>query len=208
MRNKVMKLWMTALLLAVAVPFVKAQVHVGDILCEGDQVVSPSDYNKANHNAIGVVFYVDNSGQHGWAVSLYNDGTCAWGGYGKDSSLDNASSRMRARNDLDGYANTKKILEEGGDYPAFVAVDFENGWYLPALGQMKQLFANYKEVNATLAKTGGNQFRPTGYTYWSSTEGNVHDAWYMCSIGGIGRTSDSFNDCKSTPRYVRSVRSF
>ena len=33
---------MTALLIAVAVPFVKAQVHVGDILCEGDVVVSPA----------------------------------------------------------------------------------------------------------------------------------------------------------------------
>ena len=203
-----MKLLMAALLIVSAVPFVNAQVQVGDILCEGDHVVSPSDYDSSGYTAIGVVFYVDETSQHGWAVSLDNVGCCSWGKYNEDTSLDNVCGNGRASRDTDGYANTKTILEENEDYSAFTTVDFEGGWYLPAIGQMKRLYANFDEVNETLKKIGGTIFERNGYTYWSSTEHTAYDAWYMCSIGGIGCTSDSFNDCKTSPRWIRSVKDF
>lgn len=208
MRKNVMKLLMTALLIVAAVPFVNAQVRVGDILCEDNSVVSPSDYDASSNKAIGVVFYVDNSGQHGWAVSLDNVGQCSWGKYDEDTSLDNVRSNFRAARDMDGYENTKTILEENPDYPAFAIMDFENGWYLPAVGQMKRLYNNFDEVNETLKKVGGTIFERNGYTYWSSTEHTSYDAWYMCSIGGFGSTSDTFNDCKTSSRYIRSVKDF
>ena len=208
MRKNVMKLLMTALLIAVAVPFVNAQVRVGDILCEGDVVVSPSNYDSKNHVAQGVVFYVDDSGQHGWAVSLYNEGTFPWGKYGEDSPLKNMRGKGRAKKDIDGYANTKSVLESDGEFPAFEAVDFENGWYLPAVGQLRKLYSKIKTVNSTLKTLEGDVIRKTGVTYWSSTESNAKDAWYMCSIGGIARTTDAFDDCKRTAKFVRSVRSF
>ena len=203
-----MKLLMAALLIVAAVPFVNAQVHVGDILCEGDRVVSLSDYDAANDAAIGVVFYVDGTGQHGWAVSLDNVGQCSWGNYDEDTKLDNVTSNFRAARDMDGKAHTETILEENAGYPAFELMDFENGWYLPAVGQMKYLYASFDEVNKTLEKVGGTVFERNGYTYWSSTEHDSDDAWYMCSIGGFGNTSDSFNDCKTSSRYVRSVKDF
>ena len=208
MRKNVMKLLMAALLIVSAVPFVNAQVQVGDILCKGDRVVSPSDYDSSNDLAIGVVFFVDETGQHGWAVSLDNVGQCSWGNYGEDTSLDNVRSNWKASRVTDGYDNTKTILEENADYAAFTIVDFENGWYLPAIGQMKCLYASFDEVNETLEKVGGTIFERNGYTYWSSTEHDSEDAWYMCSIGGIGSTSDSFNDCKTSSRYIRSVKDF
>lgn len=203
-----MKLLMAALLIVAAVPFVNAQVQVGDILCEGDRVVSASDYDAANDVAVGVVFYVDESGQHGWAVSLDNVGQCSWGNYEEDTKLDNVTSNFRAARDMDGKAHTETILEENAGYPAFELMDFENGWYLPAVGQMKYLYASFDEVNKTLEKVGGTVFERNGYTYWSSTEHDSDDAWYMCSIGGFGNTSDSFNDCKTSSRYVRSVKDF
>lgn len=203
-----MKLLMAALLIVAAVPFVNAQVQVGDILCEGDRVVSPSDYDAANDVAVGVVFYVDESGQHGWAVSLDNVGQCSWGNYEEDTKLDNVTSNFRAARDTDGYEHTKTILEENPDYPAFTIVDFENGWYLPAIGQMKKLFFRLDDVNETLKKVGGTLINFDGYTYWSSTERSPYDAWYMCSIGIIGCTSNSIDDCKTSPRYIRSVRTF
>ena len=203
-----MKLLMAALLIVAAVPFVNAQVHVGDILCEGDRVVSLSDYDSANDAAIGVVFYVDETGQHGWAVSLDNVGQCSWGNYDEDTKLDNVRSNFRAARDMDGFEHTKTILEENPDYPAFTIVDFENGWYLPAIGQMKKLFFRLDDVNETLKKVGGTLINFDGYTYWSSTERSPYDAWYMCSIGIIGCTSNSIDDCKTSPRYIRSVRTF
>ena len=208
MRKNVMKLLMTALMIVVAVPFVNAQVKVGDILCEGDTIVSPSNYDSCGYAALGVVFYVDNSGEHGWVVSLDNVGICSWGKYDEDSSLDNVASNLKASSDTAGFANTKTILEENPDYPAFTIVDFENGWYLPAIGQMKKLFFRLDDVNETLKKVGGTLINFDGYTYWSSTERSPYDAWYMCSIGIIGCTSNSVDDCKTSPRYIRSVRTF
>ena len=208
MCKNLMKLWVTVLLIVAAVPFVNAQVKVGDILCEGDKIVSLADYDASKSTAIGVVFYVDASGQHGWAVSLDNLGKYSWGKYDEDSPLDNVASAARASSVIDGYKNTKTIVEKGLDYPAFTAVDFENGWYLPAVGQLKRLFGNFKEVNKSLEKVGGTLFFYDGNIYWSSTERSSYDAWYMCSIGIIGCTSNSYNDCKTSHRYVRSVKDF
>ena len=209
MRKNVMKLFMAALLMVAAVPFVNAQVQVGDILCKGDRVVSPSDYDAANDAAIGVVFYVDGSGQHGWAVSLDNVGQCSWGNYNEDTKLNNVRSNFRAARDMDGYENTKTILEENPDYPAFTAVDFENGWYLPAIGQLNYLYGNLVEVNASIHVADGNVLS-TG-AYWSSTEYSKEAAYFLGTSGGLGVQTgySSVNGYgKSYSYHVRGVRNF
>jgi hypothetical protein len=208
MRKHVLKLMMTALLMALIVPCVNAQVNVGDILCEGDTIVSPDDFDTVNFKAVGVVFFVNDSGEHGWAIALEDDGLFTWGGYGDDTELDNYTSRRSAANDTAGYNNTKAILELGKDYPAFNAVDFENGWYLPAAGQLKRLYKNLKDVNASIEKANGLIVKPIGLTYWSSTEYSDIDAWYLITIGGLEYTSDGYNDHKDGVRLVRSVRDF
>ena len=220
MRKHVLKLMMSALLMVLVVPCMNAQdkqddqkvqnsnVKVGYILCEGDTVVSPADFDSLNINALGVVFYVENSGEHGCVVSLQDEGQFTWGGYGTDTKLDNYSNRSSASDDLDGKKNTQTILELDTIYPAFDAVDFENGWYLPAAGQLKRLYKNLKDVNASLEKVGGYPVKPIGVTYWSSTEYSDIDAWYLITIGGLEYTSDGYNDHKNGVRLVRSVRDF
>lgn len=208
MRKHVLKQMMMALLMALVVPCVNAQVKVGDILCEGNQVVSPKDYDSLNIKAIGVVFYVDDSGEHGSAVALQDAGVFTWGGYGDDTSLDNFTRRGSAADDLDGYNNTKTILETGKKYPAFRAVDFKNGWYLPAAGQLKCLYKNLYDVDSSIEKVEGKTIRHMGLTYWSSTEYSDIEAWYLTSIGGLEYTSDGYNDNKNGFHLVRSVRDF
>ena len=198
---------MTALLLALVVPCVNAQVYVGDILCEGDTVVRPADFDTLNATALGVVFYVDDSGQHGWAVALEDEGLFAWGGEGSDTQLDNYTRRGSATDDLDGFNNTKTLLEDENDHPACVAVDFNGGWYLPASGQLKRLYKELYDVNATLEKVG-SIVKPIGVTYWSSTEYSERDAWYLSTIGGLDYTSHGYSDNKNGKRLVRGVRDF
>ena len=208
MRKHIMKKMMTALLLAMLVPCVNAQVNVGDILCVGDTVVRLADYDTLSPKAVGVVFYVDDSGEHGWVVALQDEGLFKWGGYGDDTKLDNFKSRGKAAKDIDGYNNTKAILELDKEYPAFSAVDFENGWYLPAAGQLKCLYKSLYDVNSSLEKVGGFIVKPIGVTYWSSTEYSDIDAWYLITIGGLEYTSNGYNDHKDGVRLVRSVRDF
>lgn len=211
MCNKVIKLLMTALLIAVAAPFVNAQVKVGDILCEGDVVVSPANFSLSEHNAIGVVFHVDATGKHGWAVGLKDIGEYAWGPNSIDTPLRNRSSKQQAKNDLDGYSNTKTILEGGYDiaFPAFDSLDFENGWYLPAIGQLKRLYSKLDKVDESLSAVGGTPFSNNGeWEYWSSTENYICEAWFLDSFGRMNNKDYSYNGNKDDRRFVRAVRNF
>ena len=188
MCKKVIKHLMTALLIAVAAPFVNAQVHVGDILCEDGAVVSPASLVLSEHNPVGVVFHVDGTRKHGWAVGLKDIGRYAWGPNCKDTPLRNCLNAQSAIQNTDGHSNTKTIVEGGYDieFPAFDSIDYQNGWYLPALGQLKRLYANLDKVDESLSAMGGVPFSSNEeWEYWSSTEYNVCNAWYMDNFGKL-----------------------
>ena len=110
-------------------------VRVGDILCvQGTDttIVHPQNYTGG---AIGVVFYVDETGQHGWVLhpqiqanQIYWSYECVlpWG-------LTGWQSIREAIYDLDGYDNTGFLRAasqyDHNKYPGAWAVDYEHGWY-------------------------------------------------------------------------------
>lgn len=197
-----------ALLMLVAMPFAQAQVAVGDILCSDGQILTTSTYPSSGATAIGVVFYVDGTGQHGWAVALQDAGDFAWGPNSNDTPLGNYTNKRQAIYDLDGYQNTQVVRQCGTNYPAFYAVDFDNGWYLPAIGQFNYLYGNLVEVNASLTVAGGTPFGMNGsLVYWSSTEYSGSDAWNLYSTGELN--SDVSGDrYKDRRRRVRGAINF
>lgn len=208
---KTMKHLMTALLILVAAPFVKAQVHVGDILCDDGAIVSPASFVLSEHNAIGVVFYVDASKHHGWAVGLNDIAKDQWGPNWIDTPLRNSKNKLQVVNDLDGYSNTKVIYEGGYDvaFPAFQALDFQSGWYLPAIGQLKRLYANLDKVDESLSAVGGSPLSDTeDWEYWSSTESYICDAWSMDSTGKLYSNDESYNGNKDDRKLIRGVKNF
>lgn len=183
MRKNLLKQLILALLLTAAVPTLNAQIaHIGDILCEGDLLVSPANYNANTHTAKAVVFYVDNTGQHGWAIALQDAGNFQWGGYRNETPLPNYGDKRQAIYDLDGYENTRIVREHSTNHPAFYAVDFENGWYVPTVGQLNYLYGNLDEVNVSLGTVGGSPYTGSWY-YWCSTEYSWEDAWVLSSSG-------------------------
>ena len=183
-------------------------VAIGDILCTDNSIVKSSAWPVAGKTAKGVVFYVDNTGQHGWAVHLQDQSTSiTWGGYGTDiSTLTNYTNARDAITDLNGYLNTQKIRNAGNSstYPAAYAVDFANGWYLPAAGQLRLLFGEIVTLNASLQVVGGTQFpMNTSWWYWSSTEYDHQSiAWRVVSNGLLGSYDKNYSG------RVRSVRAF
>lgn len=190
-----------ALLLTVAMPCAKAQMaHIGDILCEGDLIVSPANYNANTHTAIGVVFYVDNTGQHGWAIALEDAGGYAWG-Y-NDTPLTNYTGKRQAIYDLDGFENTRIVRQNSTNHHAFYAVDFENGWYVPAIGQLNYLYGNLSEVNASLQMAEGTTFGSNLWYFLSSTEIEYSSAWSLRSDGEL------YGYRKGENTRVRGVRNF
>jgi hypothetical protein len=214
MRKNLLKQLILALLLTAAVPTLTAQVHVGDILCEGNLIYPPSTYPVSGATAIGVIFYVDDTGLHGWAVALQDAGSYKWGKKDSDTPLPNYTNKRQAIYDLDGYTNTLIVRQHNSDHPAFYAINFDNGWYVPAIGQLNYLYSNIIEVNKSLSVAGGTKFS-TSWTYWSSTECNSIFAWFLKSSGdlAIGTYNNgggyiSYYDHKDTAFRVRGVRNF
>lgn len=221
MRKNLLKQLALALLLTVAVPCVNAQIaHVGDILCTSGVYVSPAEYEASGLEAMGVIFYVDATGQHGWAVALQNVDSCGWSDNTYDTPLPNFphNNKRAAIYDLDGLFNTQEVLNFGANnnysYPAFEAMDVANGWYLPAIGQLNYLYGNLVEVNFGLGVVGGALFSMTSnWSFWSSTEmGNQH-AWALFSYGKVDGGCWKIDEggvvnSNSIARLVRGVRNF
>ena len=150
-------------------------VSIGDILCvQGTDtlIVHPQEYTGG---AFGVVFYVDETGQHGWALhpqiqahQIYwsNMYELPWGLTGWQSIRD-------AIYDLDGYDNTGFMRavsqNDHSRYPGAWAVDYEHGWYWPALGQLNILYGSAPIVNNSLKQIGGTMLQGP-WVYWSSSE--------------------------------------
>lgn len=190
-------------------------VRVGDILCaQGTDtiIVHPQNYTGG---AIGVVFYVDETGQHGWALhpqiqvqSIYWSYECElpWGLTGWQSIRD-------AIYDLDGYENTGFLRAasqyDHSAYPGAWAVDYEHGWYWPALGQLNILFGSAPIVNNSLKIIGGILLQGP-WVYWSSsTFGFDNDcALYYASSGAMGAVVKSRSILPLAPLDVRSIRNF
>lgn len=189
---------------AISVNLIPPEVAIGDILCADGSIVNPSDWT-GDRTPIGIVFHVDTSGIHGWAVQL-GETSAAWSIINSDlDGLTNYTMARDATMDNDGYANTQRIRSSGnaGQYPAVYMLDFANGWYLPAVGQLNILYAEIITLNASLNLVGGTEFSMTQNNYyWSSSEYDGSQAWYVRLDG-----QQSFNQ-KSNSNWVRGVRSF
>ena len=147
-------------------------------------------------------------------------GSYIWQSSWNDTPLTNYTNQRLAIYDLDGYRNTEIIYAQYNDstfsarFPAFDAVDFENGWYLPTLGQLNYLYGNLIEVsrkpsrrlievNAGIYAAGGTPFETgTSWTYWSSTEYSSQYTWVLHSNGGFNY------DSMPASRRVRAARNF
>jgi PKD repeat protein len=191
-------------------------VAVGDILCTDGIIVKPYHFLSSGKTAKGIVFYVDDSHLHGYAVSLTQLGPMKWS---TQYALKIATySHWRdAIADFNGYDNTQ-ILRTGttaATYPAAWAVDFDNGWYLPAAGQVNLLYGELVDVNVSLILVGGTPIVDTTGTYgvsngdvylWSTTEWNRDQAMTVKVMDGLVRSYDKGTTVNK--HYVRSVINF
>ena len=185
--------------------------RLGDILCTDNSIVHPEDWPNGK-TPKAIVFYVDTSGHHGWAVNLHNEmygctweTTIPWPNSSDVPDLINSPNPKAAISDFDGYQNTLHIRNylDAQYHPAAYTVDFENGWYLPAGGQAYHLFAVIPFVNLSLQMVGGTPF-PTDVEqhYWTSSEVNTGAVWILDTYKGL------YFDDKVHSALIRSVCSF
>ena len=149
----------------------------------------------------GVVFYLNQDGTEGLMVALEDASEgCAWGTNSNIAPLnDQPLNDFYALKDMSGYHNTGLIrAAQNADTTAAGVVDYENGWYLPAAGELRKLYAALPMIEASLTLSGGSTLAEG--TYWSSTEYSTSDASTpMFSMGNTTKTST----CR-----VRAIRKF
>lgn len=190
--------------------FAQQHVNIGDILCTDGSTIRVSLFPSSGKTAMGVVYYVDPSGLNGLAVNLYDDEVnTPFGGYGDDFPLPDIDESRKAIYDFDGYRNTEILRNMYGGasaYPAPWSVDFDNGWYLPAAGELRLLYNQILVVNNSLGAIGATPlFRDTD-NYWSSTERSCYHIHDMTTNGNLGNYTKV--PCNNAWVGVRSIRSF
>jgi len=162
----------------------------------------------------GIIYYIDETGEHGLILSLDDVST----GYGEVYSniLDEIGSA--AQDPYDGAGNTAAIIAQSGhtNSAALLCENYSNDgfsdWYLPSIFELRLINNSLYIVNKALYNDGDENTNPINVKmtlgesiYWSSTEimDQPTSAWYF-----------SFHDCtqvyevKPSFRNVRAIRAF
>ena len=182
--------------------------------CEGNEITS---YQVGDLAHGGMVFYVDETGQHGLVAALedltegatdpYGWGFIAyeWGCYGE--SVNGADGQAIGT----GYQNTLEIVNQGcttyygGITAAQAALDAEiNGysdWYIPSKDELIEMYYTIGNGGSE-GNIGGFDTSDWPY-YWSSSEYDVNFTWYVGFDNG-----SSYNYYKDTAYRVRVIRAF
>ncbi len=159
----------------------------------------------------GVVFWVDETGQHGLVCAKEDQGSMRWYAGTYDET------QAKGDGPFAGESNTSIIIaaqvaigDDGNTYAARICNELqitEDGktygdWYLPSKEELNLMYTNKSTIDATAISNGGNAF--TFNIYWSSTEFNNQNACFQDFISG---TQGEF--LKNTATYrVRAIRAF
>lgn len=190
------------------------------IAIEGDVIKSIQPTHQLGEEYRGgLVFYVDDTGQHGLIASKMdiNEQGVQW----RNGAAGNKVTNARGDGIGAGETNTRLIIaqqtidNQNGVFAAILAANFQvlddgvtpcktpiaavhvcyGGWYLPSAFELQLLHKN-------LHQNGLSSFAPE--FYWSSTEAGVSNAWLInFSTGEITASSKS-----NTIGRVRAISHF
>ncbi len=156
----------------------------------------------------GIVFWIDNTGQHGLIVSLFNTSqSSTW------STIYNVLIGPTAQSTWNGQANSTAMIY----HPAAISSSAKlcnsysnpnhgtgiySDWYLPAVDELSLVYHARYLLNKVIAGESGVPFL-SDVNYWSSTEFDAQNAKnYYFSNGEAGENS------KNSTNVVRCVRDF
>ena len=154
----------------------------------------------------GLIFHLDESGQHGLIARRFDDKyhadfTLAWGCYGTDITSGN-----QAKSRTDGFLNTQAVMTDCSGNNAFKAATWwgpENTWYIPSIEELKQLYA--QNAIFTSHESLSDKY------YWSSTSMDPFTAMIFntCDLTelNVHRTYPTVSD-NEIEVYTRAIRKF
>ncbi len=173
--------------------------------------ITATTYSVGDFAQGGIVFWVDETGQHGLVAAKEDQSTgVRWlaGTYG--------NTQAKGDGPFSGEANTSIIIaaqvaigDDGSTYAARICNELQvteggktyGDWYLPSKEELDLMYQNKATIDATAGVNGGSGFA-SAY-YWSSTEYSNYHAWKQSfDDGDQSITTKGYASC------VRAVRAF
>jgi hypothetical protein len=174
-----------------------------------DTVISAKTYSVGDFAHGGIVFWVDETGQHGLVCAKTNQSSgIRWyaGSY--------TYTLAKGNGPLAGNMNTAIIISsqgygDGNTNAARICAELEitednityGDWYLPSRREMEIMYENKEVINTTALANGGGTFASD--FYWSSTEYTNNHVWVQDFDNGVPAFS-----WKQNLLYVRAARTF
>jgi len=150
----------------------------------------------------GVIFYLDDTKQHGLvcAVSNQSDGT-VWGCIGTTiNGADDLTIGTGLQNTLDIEVGCT-TAGTAADLCANLTLNTYSDWFLPSQDELYEMYLNKDIIDITAIANGGTAF--DAKRYWSSTEFSDTNAWYYPFYNAAPEDNH-----KSSLYRVRAVRAF
>ncbi len=188
----------------------------GDGIDITNNVISEKKYQVGDFAQGGIVFWVDETGEHGLvcAKTDQNGGSgVRWyaGTYG--------NTQAKGDGPYAGKANTSIIIaaqvaigDDGGTYAARICNELQiteggktyGDWYLPSKEELNLMYQNKATINATATTNGGSDFASSSAHFWSSTEYDETFArqQYFANGDQVGYNKNI------SSAYVRAIRAF
>ena len=165
----------------------------------------------------GIVFYIDETGEHGLVAALEditegsNMGAYGipegfeWGCYGTYvSGADGQDIGTGTQNTLDIVAQNCQT-KNGGITAAQATLNYSvegyTDWYLPSKGELQEMYSTIGN-GGSQGNIGGFETNDYPY-YWSSSEDNTYGAWLVYSNDSNPYSSNKYNSLR-----VRCIRAF
>jgi hypothetical protein len=199
----------------------KAKITVMDtVINSPDNIVRNSDgtlgirhYRIGDYAHGGIVFFVDETGEHGLVCTkLDQSGGARWyaGTSGRTNAVGDGPSAGEM-NTMIIIASQVAIGDDGNTYAARICAELQineqgktyGDWYLPSKEELNFIYQNKDMINTIAVSNGGSDFE-NGY-YWSSTEhwSNIDFAW----VRHLGNGSQAVSG-KAISNRVRAIRTF
>ena len=137
------------------------------------------------------------------------------------SGVTTTGDRITALNDFAGRANTTAIINGSTSSNVTNTEDYAAGfcnrysrtnangkgltagrWWLPSMGEMAMIWANFDKINYALSKISGAKQLQANW-YWTSTQNSAYRAWYLYL-----RDGNVFSNWKFLQNRVRPVSAF
>lgn len=180
----------------------------------GDPIISAKTYQVGEFAHGGIVFWVDETGQHGlicaktdqststrWSAGTY--GSTEARGDGVYAGQMNTAIIISAQVALgdDGSNNASKMCN---NYQVTESGVLYGGWYLPSKYELNLMYLNRAAIDATALLKGGTAFENS--LYYSSTESSSTEAWLQSFP--TGTQSAMTKDVPFGSVNVRAIRAF